>query len=257
MPESLLTLQRTLAGLILEPEEAAFTDDPGGYAARFGLAAPDQEAFRRGQERLLAYRELARMGLTEPVEDMFPVTKALLEGVGVWDDCLKAFLQARCVASPHYRDIAPAFLGWLVETGWGLARWPFLTELAHLEILEVLVGRFPATPDLPGLGGEPEPSCRIVLAAPTQVVAYAHAVHRATVLAPEPRVEPTYLLAYRDGEGDCQLMELTDATAALLGRAQEATLGEVGQELGLADLDAMVALLRDLRHRGAIAGFRR
>ena len=257
MPETLRALQRTLAGLVLEPEEATFTADPAGYAAQFGLPVPDQQAFLRFQERLLAYRELARMGLTEPVEDMFPITKALLGGEGVWDDCLNTFLKARCVASPHYRDIAPAFLGWLVETGWGQPRWPFLAELVHFELLEVLVSRFPDRGAPAGLRAEPSPSARIVLAPPTQLVAYGHAVHRASEEEPVPPAEPTFLLAYRDTGGAYQLMELNDATAALLGRAQEAPLGAVVRDLGLGDLQDTQALLRDLRNRGAIAGFQR
>ena len=255
MPETLLALQRTLAGLILAPEEAAFTLDPAGYAAAFGLPGPDQEAFLKFQERLLTYRELARMGLTEPIEDLLPVTKALLEAAGAWDEGLNAFVAAGCVASPHYRDIAPAFLGWLVETGWGQARWPYLTELAHFELLEVLVSRFPESQAPAGLTRRPLAASRIVLDPATQVVAYGHAVHRATEGEPEPLPEPTYLLAYRDPEGTYQLMELSDATAALLARAQAAPVGEVVRDLGLPDLDAVLALLATLRDQGALLGF--
>ena len=152
MPDAtLLGLQQALAGLILEPEEAAFTADPDAFAARFGLPARDQAAFRRFQDRLLAYRELARLGLEEPLEDMFPITRALLEGEEAWNDCVNAFLTARCLTSPHYRDIAPTFLGWLADTGWGLDRWPWLVELAHFEFLETLVARFPEDPPPRGL----------------------------------------------------------------------------------------------------------
>jgi len=248
-------LQRALAGLILAPDEAGFAGDPEGFAAAFGLPPRDQAAFRRGLAGFQAYRELARMGLQEPVEDMFPVTMALLGEAGAWEDCVNAFLGARCLTSPHYRDIAPTFLGWLADTGWGQDRWPWLVELAHFELLETLVGRFPESPAPAGLAWVPSPEARIVLAPATQVVAYGHAVHRATEADPVPAAVPTFLLAYRDPEAGFHLMALTGALAALLGRAQAAPIARAAQELGLEDLGEVWPLLGELRAKGAIAGF--
>jgi len=249
----LLELQRTLADLILEGEDAV---DPQDVAARHGLEAADQAAIRRFDERLLVYRELSRMSLLEPIADMFPVTLSLLESEGARADCLDSFLRARRVSSQHYRDIAPAFLGWLVETGWGQATWPFLPELAHFELLEVLVARYPDGPGDARLHQEPLEADNLVLDPATRLVAYAHAVHRATEEAPIPRAEPTYLLAFRDARGDCQVLELTTVTAALLSQAAAKSISDVARELGLQDLQAVRILLTDLRERGALAGFR-
>jgi hypothetical protein len=250
-----LALQRTLAALVLDPEGAAFEADPTGFARTRGLSETDAQAFGRFAGGLAAYRDLARLSLVDPLETMFPITRALLEREGAWEGCIDAFLQARCVASRHYRDIAPAFLGWLAETGWGQVTWPFLLELAHAELLEVLVARFPEG-DLPsGLHGEPGPGDCVVLDRATQVVSYRHAVHRASEAAPVPETRPTHLLAYRDSEGRPQLMDLTPAAAALLVRAQAESLAEAAAALGV-DLNSSLGLLRDLRGRGAIAGFR-
>ena len=248
-----LALQRALAALVLDPEGAAFEADPAGFARKRGLPEADAEAFGRFPGGLAAYRELARLSLVDPIETMFPITKALLEREGAWEGCLDAFLQARCVASRHYRDIAPAFLGWLAETGWGQATWPFLLELAHTELLEVLVARFPEGVLPEGLHEEPLPGDRLVLDPATQVVSYRHAVHRTSEDAPVPEARPTHLLAYRDAEGRAQLMELSSAAAALLVEAQGRALGEAAQVLGLPDLP--LPLIRNLRKRGAIAGF--
>lgn len=248
-----LALQRALAALVLDPEGAAFEGDPAGFARRRGLPEADAQAFGRFPGGLAAYRELARLSLLDPIETMFPITKALLEREGAWEGCIDTFLQARCVASRHYRDIAPAFLGWLAETGWGQATWPFLLELAHAELLEVLVARFPDGVLPEGLQEAPRPGDRLVLDPATQVVAYCHAVHRTTEADPVPEARPTHLLAYRDAEGRAQLMDLTPAAAALLVEAQGRSIREVAQALGLADLP--LALLEELRIRGAIAGF--
>ena len=250
-----LALQRALAALVLDPEGAAFEEDPVSFARAQGLPEADAEAFGRFPGGLGAYRELARLSLVDPIETMFPVTRALLEREGAWEGCIDAFLQARCVASRHYRDIAPAFLGWLAETGWGQATWPFLLELAHAELLEVLVARFPDA-DLPaGLHVDPACGDRLVLDPAAQVVSYRHAVHRTSEAAPVPEARPTHLLAYRDSDGRPQLMDLTAAAAALLVRAQTESLAGAAEALGV-DLAATLSLLEELRDRGAIAGFR-
>lgn len=250
-----LALQRALAALVLDPEGATFEDDPAAFARSHGLPEADAQSFRQFSGGLAAYRQLARLSLMDPIETMFPITKALLEREDAWEPCIEAFLQARCVASQHYRDIAPAFLGWLAETGWGQATWPFLLELAHAEILEVLVARFPEA-DLPlGLHPEPGPADRLVLDPATQVVSYRHAVHQVSEAQPVPEARPTHLLAYRDSEGRPQLMDLTPTAAALLIRAQAENLAESAAALGLGDLAATTGLLNDLRERGAIAGF--
>lgn len=253
MPESrTFRLQRALASLILDEEPG----DAGVPAERLGLPAADQRAFRDQPEAMDLYRELARLSLIEPLETTFPVLKALLEGAGAWESCVQAFLSARVVRSTHYRDIAPSFLGWLADTGWGQERWPFLLELAHAELLEVLVARFPEADPRSGLHDEPGSGDVLWFDPATQVVTYTHAVHRATEAAPVPEARPTHLLAYRAGEGEARVMELTAATAALLVQANHRPIGECASALGFADPAPALTLLRDLRREGAIAGFR-
>lgn len=249
-------LQRAMASLVLDGDEAALEADPGRVARRHGLSGADQRSFREQAPAMLTYRQLARLSLIEPLESMFPVLKALLEGAGSWDGCVQAFLDARVVRSSQYRDIAPAFLGWLAATRWGQDRWPFLLELAHAELLETLVARFPDSDPVEGLHAEPGPEDLVVLDPATQVVAYTHAVHRACVEAPVPEARPAHLLAFRDGEGESRLLELTPATAALLMGAQTLPLAEAAAALNLPDLAPMTGLLHDLRRDGAIAGFR-
>jgi hypothetical protein len=244
-----------MAAFVLDADEAALEADPGRPARRQDLSGDDQRAFREQGAALMTYRELARMSLVEPLEDMFPVLKALLEKTGAWEACIQAFLDARVVRSPHYRDIAPSFLGWLAETRWGQDRWPFLLELAHAEILEVLVARYPDEESPAGLHAEPGPGDLVVLAGPTRVVSYGHAVHRSRVDTPVPEARPIHLLAFRDPEGDARLMDLTPATAALLRQAQDQPLADAAEALGFVDLDPVLDLLRGLRRDGAIAGF--
>lgn len=260
MPESLaeprtLRLQRAMAALILDADEAALEADPGRVVRSQELSRADQQAFHDQAEAMLTYRELARVNLVEPLETMFPVMKALLEEADQWESCVQAFLEARLIRSGQYRDIAPTFLGWLATSKWGQDRWSFLLELAHAELLEVLVARFPDADPPHGLHAEPAPSDRLVLDPATQVVSYAHAVHRVSEASPSPEARPTHLIAYRQPGGETRLLELTPATAALLVQAQNRPLGEAAAALGLGGLDLAIPLLKDLYADGAIAGF--
>jgi hypothetical protein len=250
-----LRLQRAMASLVLDADEGALEADPGRPARRLELSGSDQGSFRNQGPGMLTYRELARMSLIEPLEEMFPVLKSLLEEAGVWNACVQAFLDARLVRSSHYRDIAPSFLGWLAATGWGQDRWPFLLELAHVEILEVVVARFPDSDPPPGLHADPGSEDRVVLDPATQVVSYAHAVHRVTEAAPVPEVRATHLLAFRNQAGQARVLELTQATSALLVQGQTLPLAQVAGTLNLTDLAPAMELLRDLCREGAIAGF--
>ena len=244
-----------MASMILEADEDSVEADPGRLARRQELPGADQRAFRDQGAALLTYRELARTSLIEPLETMFPVLKSLLDMTGDWEPCVEGFLEARVVRSGHYRDIAPSFLGWLAATGWGQERWPFLLELAHLEILEVLVARYPDSDPPEGLKPDPGASDLVVLDPATQVVSYTHAVHQAREESPVPVAQPTHLIAYRDVQGEARLLELTPATSALLVMAQTRTLTQAAQALNLPDLAPLMELLRDLCRKGAVAGF--
>lgn len=252
----MLALQRSLVDAALRSDPGPLAEDPAGFAAGHGLPGPDQAAFVRFRDRLLVYRELVRSDLAEPVETICPVTRALLTGQGLWDACLADFLASRSMGSAFYRDVAAAFLGWLLATGWGQARWPFLPQLAHAELLLALVARFP-DPERPPVQAHPRPRLgdRLVLAPPTHLVSYDHQVHLATPEAPCPAPGPVHLMAYRDAEGFPQWLELTPATTALLLAAQRVSLGQAALDLGLEDLDLMIELVTELRDRGALRGF--
>jgi hypothetical protein len=250
-----LRLQRAMATLILGGDEAVMAIDPARVARRLELSATDQCAFRDQAEALMTYRELARTNLIEPLETMFPVLKSLLENAQAWDPCIQAFLDAKVIRSSQYRDIAPAFLDWLAATSWGQDRWPFLLELAHAEILEVLVARFPDS-DPPGnIHPDPGPDDFVVLDPATQVVTYRHAVHLVQEAAPIPEARPTHLLAFRNREGDAKLLELTAATSALIVQGRVRTLSAAAAALDMPDLAPALTLFRKLQRDGAIAGF--
>ena len=253
---SVLALQRVLVEAALRPDPGPLERDPAGFAAGLGLPGPDQAAFRRFSGRLLLYRNLIRSDLVAPVETTYLLTRALLEQAGAWDDCLDGFLASRGVDSIFYRDLAPTFLAWLAASGWGRERWPWLLQLAHFELLTVLVAHHPGGALAGPLHPAPAPEDRLVLDAPTQLVTYGYRVHETTPREPVPDPGTTHLLAYRDGEGWTRWTELTPATAALFLGAQRTELGQVIRDLGLDNPAEVLGLLAELQAKGAIRGFR-
>lgn len=257
MPESdLLTLQRCFASLALDASAAAFESDAGAFAAVHGLPRRDQEAFRRFQDRLLYYRDAVREAIWEPMDRYLPLSGAVLEEAGALEECRAAFLATRALQSPFYRDVAPTFLGWLASSGWGQDRWPFLLQLVHFELVKELVEHGPEGGPPGDLHPLPAPGDRLVLAAPTQILAYAFQVHEATLDHPAPLPGPCHLLASRGGDGYIKWRVLTEATACLLTRAQSAPIVQTMGALGLEDLSGTLALLEELQGLGAIQGFR-
>jgi hypothetical protein len=258
MPEAaatVLTLQRCLAALALEPETAAFEADPGAFAAGQGLSARHQAAFQRSRARMLFYRYGVRQAIWEPVDTYLPLTRAALRPEGGWQAVCDAFLAARALSSPFYRDIAPTLLGWIAETGWGLERWPFLLELMHFELVQELVEHRPDPPPATGLEPVPTLARRLQLAPSSLVLSYGHAVHEATLEQPVPPVRACHLLAYRDGDGLMLWREVNGPMAALLVRAQTETLGEACAGLGLGADPGLLTQLAELRADGALQGF--
>lgn len=257
MREDLLKLQRTLADLVLEPDAGeAFDRDPEDFGARRGLAPRNTAALLRFKDRLLIYRQMVHSDLEDPLEESFPITRVALEAAEAWDRCVSDFISSRTVSTPHYRDIAPTFVGWLAESRWGLERWPWLLELAHFEFVDRMVRLGPDPDPRQDLDADPTPCHRIVLDGASQILSYRFAVHRSTEARPVPEETPAWLLAYRDTEeGDCRILEITEATSALLVRAQKEPIGEAVKILGLSDLQESLALLQDLQRQGAVRGF--
>lgn len=247
-------LQRTLADLIFEPSAGEdFEQDPVAFGEGRGLEAHDTAALLRFKDRLGIYRELARTSLEEPLLNIFPISHALL--AGDWDACVSAFLASRSIRSPHYRDIAPAFVEWLSESNWGVEHWPFLLALVHFEYVEMMVGRWPEEAPNNPLTQEPSPDLKIVLSQGAQVLSYEFAVHLAKVESPEPHKTPTHLLAFQDMEHEFRIFELTPATAALLVRAQEVSIAASAASLGINGFEDVMSLLEGLTTKGAIRGF--
>jgi len=254
--ERLLALQRAMTDLLLDTEgRRVFSETPEAFAAARGLDAADQRAFARHQRRLLVYRELVQGALEDPLPDCFPYTHQILDEAGAWADCVQAFIAARAVQSPYFRDINPTFVAWLAESGWGQERWPFLLQLAHYEYIELDVLRWPEAPSREGLGDTPGADLRVAFDGAFRNLAYQWRVHESTEEAPVPTGGPAHLVCYRDRDLGFETLEVDPHTSAFLARCLEGqALGEAASSIGL-DLPEAQGLLGRLRENGAVLGF--
>ena len=249
-------LQHALFDLALEPEVAAFHADPAAWARARGLDERDAAAFARQAPRFAVYRDLVRYALEDPLPDAFPIAHALLTEAEAWEACLSAFLADHPVQSPYYRDVAPTFLAWVAETGWGADRWPFLLALVHWELQDLEVPRLPDVPPPADLHRDPSPSSTGVPEPTLRNLSYPWAVHRATPEAPVPDPEPAHLLAWRDAEGDFRSLALSATASALVARWMDGeALGSAAEAVGVPRPEAL-ALAARLRDEGALLGFR-
>jgi hypothetical protein len=250
-------LQHCMADLILDERSAElFGNDPEAFGASRGVRDESQSALGASMSRLLIYRDLARTALEDPLPDCFPITHALLVEAGLWRKCVDAFLASRTIQSSYYRDVNPAFVAWLSSSAWGQDRWPFLLQLAHFEYIEVEILRWPDELLSNDLKANPTVDLHVVFDGAARNLAYTHQVHKASKALPEPQAGETFLLGYRDSEGDFFYSELSAHASAFLARCLEGeSIGMAASALNL-ELDEVLDLLIRFREKGALSGFR-
>lgn len=257
LADSTWQLQRCMADLILDADGAeSFADGPAAFGASRSLNKADQDALEAHKSHLLLYRNLARNALEDPLPDCFPITHGLLKAGDLWDACVDAFLASRTIQSAYYRDVNPAFVAWLADSAWGQERWPFLLQLAHFEYIEVEILRWPDEPFRKELKAIPAADSRVVFDGATRNLAYTYRVHEATREDPEPAAGETFLLGFRDAQGDFNYSELSAHASAFLARCLDGeAIGAAAAALEL-ELKEVLDLLIGFKEKGALAGFR-
>jgi hypothetical protein len=217
--------------------------------------------------RMKVYNELLYNNLEGFLLSCFPVCRKIL-GMRRWDRLVRAFFRDHACHTPYFRQIPEEFLKhlqaeWQPESGYPA----FLPELAHYEWVELELDTSNRDADLSAhdpdgdlLAGRP------LLNPVLRVLAYRWPVHR---LSPrykpaEPPAEPTFTLAFRDGEHQVRFTLINSATARLLNLFQDTpgltgaqAISRLEEEMSLpteALRDHGAALLADLRAQGAILG---
>jgi hypothetical protein len=244
------------------------------YQRAFAAHIRDPKASSRPKgvpaRRMRVYNELLFNNVEGFLLACFPVCRQVL-GKRRWDRLARAFFRDHACRSPYFRQIPAEFLGYLQD------EWPhpqgypdFLPELAHYEWVELDLETSgqdahlpPHDPDGDLLAGRP------LLNPVLHLLAYRYPVQR---LSPRyrpaaPPAEPTFLVAWRDGDLQVRFLAVNAVTARLLARLREdeqlsgravlAALAEALPHLDAASLLGFGAeLFADLRRQGVLLGSR-
>jgi hypothetical protein len=245
------------------------------YQRAFTARIRDPKAHRRPKGapalRMKVYEELLYNNLDGFLLACFPVCRQIL-GVRRWNRLVRAFFRDHTNHTPYFRQIPEEFLKYLQD------EWvrpedypPFLPELAHYEWVELELDTSDRDKGLPAHDPAGDPLAGRPLLNPVlRVLAYRWPVQR---LSPrykpdEPPLEPTFLVAWRDGDLTVRFSLLTPATARFLNLLQEhpdlsggEAVQRLGRELKHPDPVALRAygleLLRGWRTEGILLGVQR
>lgn len=88
-------------------------------------------------ERIKIYRELVRNSLSDVISNIYPYTREILKNE--WNKLLPAYLEAYPPTSPILNRVAERFSDYLSKQKNILKRYPFISELALYEWLELEV----------------------------------------------------------------------------------------------------------------------
>jgi hypothetical protein len=239
---------------------AAHIRDPGQNPPPPGIA----------DRHMAVYRRLIYNNLEGFIASGFPVLRSLYDDAR-WEAMIRDFLARHRCRSPLFPELYREFLDYLEhERAEQPGDPPFLLELAHYEWVELALyfsdlepDRVAVDPDGDLLAGVP------VLSPLAWPLACSYPVH---IISPEhrpqrPGARPTYLVVYRNADGDIGYVEINPPTARLLTLIRdtdppsgEAALRQVAAELALADPEVAVRggaqTLAELRGRGILLGTR-
>ena len=229
--------------------------EPGFQAHQFALADHLRDPSGRPPppglpaDRLQVYRELFIGNLQGLLAGSFYVLRSLYSEAG-WEALVRDFYAEHPCRTPLFHHIAREFVDYLdKEREARPDDPPFLAELAHYEWVELDLDVAPEEAPLDGVdpGGDLGPG-RPVLSPLVRVLAYEFPVHR---IGPgfqpsAPAEEPTWLVAWRDGNEVVRFSELNPLSARLLWCLREAVepgaelVARVARECGVADDESMV-----------------
>jgi len=220
---------------------AAHLRDPAGTPAPVGIE----------ERRIRIYRELFFNNLHSLLSKTFPVLKRLHSD----DDfrrLVRAFMKTHRASTPYFLQLPGEFVAFLeaeyepVDTDF-----PFLTELAHYEYIELALSVTDIENDTDGV----DPDGDLMDGVPVRsslawLYAYHFPVHRisADFQPNEPDPQPHYLAVVRDRNDKVRFHELNPVSAALFDALADTAAKKTGRELltalgqsaGFGDIQAFI-----------------
>ena len=252
-------------------ERRDFQDKQYAFAAH--IRDPEHRPAPEGIEdrRMAIYTKLFFNNLRSLLATFFPVLRKLHDDAH-WGRFIRGFMREHTAKTPYFLQLPEEFLDFLKnEYQPQDDDYPFLTELAHYEYIELALSVSTNENDLAGV----DPDGDLLAGAPVKsdlawVYAYRYPVHRISpdFRPTEPEAQPVYLAVYRLSDDQVGFLELNPVTAALLNAIEENADGKPGEQLlreiaaaiGYDDTDAFLAhgkaALEEMRQREIVIGTR-
>lgn len=174
------------------------------------------------ERRVGIYRELVYNNIESCLSSAFPVVQEILSA-GTWDLLLLEFIATYRAQTPYFSRLPSEFVSFLEQCDLALHDTPFLPELARYEWLELELYLQPdsaerPTPDTSDIEHMPLGLIDAALPGlwdyPVQLISSDPATQAA---------QTTYLMIYRDADGDVHFMALQAMAYLVLVTLQAAT----------------------------------
>jgi hypothetical protein len=221
--------------------------------------------------RMAIYRQLFFNNLRSLLGNTFPVLKRL-HSDEKWGAFIRQFMQKHRAETPYFLQLPVEFLNFLqTEYEPDSDDYPFLTELAHYEYIELALSIETDSDDLSDIRTDGDLLAEVpVKSVLAWVVAYSFPVHRISesFLPDAPAEQPVYLVVYRGSGDKVQFLELNPVTAGLLNavtenedeKSGEQLLRELAVQIQFTDVDALLkhgqVALEEMRNLEIITGTR-
>lgn len=243
------------------------------YALAAHIRDPEHRPAPEGVEdrRIAIYRELFFNNLRNLLATFFPVLRKLHDDRH-WGHFIREFMRRHRSTTPYFLELPEEFLAFLqTEYEARVDDFPFLTELAHYEYIELALSVSTDANNMDGV----DPDGDLLAGIPVKsvlawVYAYQYPVHRISpsFLPTEPAGQPIYLAVYRQTTDKVRFLELNPVTAGLLNAIEENESGKTGEQLlreiatsiNYLNVDAFVkhgsAALKEMRQLEILTGTR-
>ncbi len=252
-------------------ESRSFQDKQYAFAAH--IRDPEHTVAPEGIEdrRMAIYRQLFFNNLYNLLGTFFPVLRKICPDER-WRHVIREFMKLHRAKTPYFLKLPEEFLAFLELEYQALDDdFPFLTELAHYEYVELALRVSVDENDL----NDVDPDGDLLTEMPVKSVlawafAYHYPVHRISkdFLPREPSEESTYLAIYRRSDDQVSFLELNAVTAGLLDAVEnnsaslsgEALLRELAVRIHHPDVDALIKhgadALEEMRQLKILTGTR-
>lgn len=215
-------------------ESRDFQDKQYAFAAH--IRDPQHTVAPAGIEdrRMAIYRKLFFNNLYNLLATFFPVLRKIHTDAQ-WRRMIREFMKKHRAKTPYFLKLPEEFLAFLQdEYPKQDDDYPFLTELAHYEYVELALSVATDENETSGV----DPNGNLLLQTPVKSVlawafAYHYPVHRISndFLPDAAADEPVYLTVYRRSDDKVRFLELNPITAALLDAVENNSGGLSGNKL--------------------------